>query len=157
MWKISSDFGNSWTKNTKYESSTYYYPGTNGQHYGVDQVWIDSGKNATIGKEIKSQYDGYVQMIVTDINSKSGLMIRILNDDLSKTNYMHLSEIKVKQGQVVKKGDVIGKAGNSGKYTTGPHLHTDTYFETKPENINFIKRIDMYPIRYYIYPNLQKD
>jgi murein DD-endopeptidase MepM/ murein hydrolase activator NlpD len=38
------------------------------------------------------------------------------------TIYMHLSKIKVKEGQTVMKGQLVGMSGNSGR-STGPHLH----------------------------------
>lgn len=39
------------------------------------------------------------------------------------TLYSHLSKMVVKQGQIVERGELIAYSGNSGKLTTGPHLH----------------------------------
>jgi murein DD-endopeptidase MepM/ murein hydrolase activator NlpD len=40
----------------------------------------------------------------------------------TKTRYAHLSVSLVRQGDVVEAGQVIGRAGSSGR-ATGPHLH----------------------------------
>ncbi len=46
------------------------------------------------------------------------------------SGYGHLSEIKVTQGQQVKKGDVVGLSGNTGA-STGPHLHFNLIIDSK--------------------------
>ena len=49
------------------------------------------------------------------------------------TRYGHLSNIDVKRGQKVKRGDVIGKMGSTG-YSTGPHLHYEVWRNGKVMN-----------------------
>jgi len=38
------------------------------------------------------------------------------------TLYLHLSEFKVKEGDQIKRGEVVGLSGGTGR-ATGPHLH----------------------------------
>ncbi len=51
---------------------------------------------------------------------------------------MHMHTIKAKNGQMVKKGDVIGTIGNTGA-STGPHLHYATYFHGVPVDPDLLK------------------
>lgn len=45
--------------------------------------------------------------------------------------YLHLSRITVKNGQTVKRGQIIGKAGNTGS-SNGSHLHLETRLDGEP-------------------------
>ena len=49
------------------------------------------------------------------------------------TLYGHLKKIMVKPGQKVKRGDVIGLLGNTGK-STGPHVHYEVQLNGTPVN-----------------------
>lgn len=49
------------------------------------------------------------------------------------TQYGHLKEILVNQGQEVKRGDTVGLIGNTGR-STGPHLHYEILINGTPVN-----------------------
>lgn len=76
---------------------------------------------APIGTPVMATSDGVVVKAVKQ-NTGYGNMIVIQHDDTFKTVYGQLSEIDVQHGQQIKKGQIIGKVGNSGA-STGPHLH----------------------------------
>jgi len=53
--------------------------------------------------------------------------------------YAHLSEVSVKKGVLVRRGEVIGKVGSSGR-STGPHLHFGVYLnDTTFDPLEFLK------------------
>ncbi len=52
-----------------------------------------------------------------------GLTLEIEHGFGYRTIYAHLESIKVKEGQHLQRGDLIALSGNSGKLSTGPHLH----------------------------------
>ena len=52
-----------------------------------------------------------------------GLTLEIEHGFGYRTLYAHLENVKVKQGQHLQRGDFIALSGNSGKLSTGPHLH----------------------------------
>jgi len=73
-----------------------------------------------IGSPVSASLDGYV----SSINPGPGYGTAIVIDHPNgyQTVYGHLSERTVNLGEQVKKGQKIGKSGNTGN-TTGPHLH----------------------------------
>ncbi len=82
-----------------------------GLQIGTPLLAVASGVvNATENMDAYSGCVSYGKWILIDHNN--GL----------SSLYAHLSLIKVKPGQIVKTGDLVGYSGNSG-YSTGPHLH----------------------------------
>jgi murein DD-endopeptidase MepM/ murein hydrolase activator NlpD len=73
------------------------------------------------GSEVKASSNGVV-VLAGGNYFYSGNMVIIDHGDMLKTIYAHLKEVKVKKGDEVKKGDVIGLVGKTGR-ATGPHLH----------------------------------
>ena len=49
------------------------------------------------------------------------------------TTYAHLSKIFVRHGQKIKRGDIIGETGNTGR-STAPHLHYEVHYRGTPKN-----------------------
>lgn len=84
---------------------------------------LDIGANS--GTDILSAHDGKV--ILAKVFSSYGNCIMIENGELI-TLYAHCSSINVKEGQEVKKGDVIGRVGMTGN-ATGPHLHLELRYD----------------------------
>ncbi len=99
-------------------------------HYGMDFT-------APSGTEIYATGDG----VVSELNSsKRGYGNKIVVDHGFgyETLYGHCSAFKVRVGQQVKRGDVIGYVGNSG-LSTAPHLHYEV--SLNGEKVN--------PVNYY--------
>lgn len=59
--------------------------------------------------------DGDGGKCVTIVTQKTGKGYKII--------YYHLNKIMVKAGKLIKCGEQVGETGNTGKYTSGPHLH----------------------------------
>lgn len=97
------------------------------KHYGIDMCWSNNygGKNVPI----YASNDGVVYWVVDhDETGKSwGNLVKIKHNDGNYTLYAHLLEgVKVKQGQEIKQGDLLGYMGNTGK-SLGNHLHFEFY------------------------------
>ena len=84
------------------------------------------------GREIKAPAAGKV--VVAAYDTRMGNFIRINHGYGIETTYGHLSKILVKYGKKVKRGDVIGLVGSTGKFSTGPHLHYQVAINDKVVN-----------------------
>ena len=91
-----------------------FYNGKEGSfHNGLDVA-------AEKGSPIISPSKGKV--ILTGNYYYNGKFIVIDHGKGLKSIFIHLDDILVEEGEVISKGDLIGKIGNTGK-STGPHLH----------------------------------
>lgn len=72
------------------------------------------------GTPIHACADG--QVVLVDNLYFSGNTVYINHGDGVFTAYLHMSEPRVEEGQMIKKGDLVGLVGATGR-VTGPHLH----------------------------------
>jgi murein DD-endopeptidase MepM/ murein hydrolase activator NlpD len=87
--------------------------------------------SSPLGTKVEAPADG----VVVSCGDKGGYGNAIVIDHKYGivTRYAHLSGFNVKPGQRVKRGDVIGFVGNSGK-STAPHLHYEVWVNDQAQN-----------------------
>ncbi len=90
------------------------FTGKKAFHAGVDIV-------APRGEKVRAPAKGKV--VVASYDSRMGHYVRINHRHGIETTYGHLSKILVRYGQEVKRGDLLGRVGSTGRFSTGPHLH----------------------------------
>lgn len=85
------------------------------------------------GTPVFATADGAVEYSGYHKKSGYGKLIIISHNFGFKTYYGHMDKQLVKNGSVVRKGQIIGLSGNTGK-STGPHLHYEVRYLFKPLN-----------------------
>ena len=109
--EISSKFG--WRENPILKRKEF--------HTGVDL-------RSPAGTPILAPADGVVKFTGYNQNSGYGNVISVSHNYGFETSYAHLQNKQVvKEGQFIKKGDLVAYSGNSGM-STGPHLHYEVKF-----------------------------
>ena len=128
------------------------YTMSSGYGYRVDPIYgaakFHEGLDfaAPNGTEVFATGDGKVQEAGREAGY--GNMVEIDHGYNYHTRYAHLSEINVKEGDYVKRGQLIGKVGSTGK-STGPHLHYEVRYKDIPQNpVNFYF-MDLTPEEYF--------
>ena len=89
------------------------FTGETQYHDGIDIM-------ANYGEEVRAAGAGRVYFAGTD--GVYGKVVRIEHGYGYRTSYCHNSELLVKEGEEVERGQLIAKAGSTG-LSTGPHLH----------------------------------
>ena len=101
--KITSEFG----------KARVYNGSLKGYHSGTDF-------RAKVGTPIKAANDGKVVLVAKRFYS--GGTVVLDHGEGIYTCYFHMNKFDVKKGEFVKRGEVLGLSGQSGR-VTGPHLH----------------------------------
>ena len=100
------------------------FSGKVSNHRGMDIA-------APSGTAVRAPADGVVTF--SEYDGAYGKTIVITHGYGLVTRYAHLSGFKVQAGQQVKRGDLIGYVGSTGR-STGPHLHYEVHVAGVPTN-----------------------
>jgi murein DD-endopeptidase MepM/ murein hydrolase activator NlpD len=95
----------------------------NNKHYGIDIVTKPD-------EMVLATLDGTVTF--SGWTLETGFMIGIQHPNDIFSAYKHLSHVFKKEGTKVHAGEVIGIVGNTGEFTTGPHLHFELWYKGNP-------------------------
>jgi murein DD-endopeptidase MepM/ murein hydrolase activator NlpD len=110
---------------------------TTGFRYRIDP--LDNKRRFHYGQDVAVNYgtpvfapaDGIIRY--TKYNGGYGKTIKIDHGYGYSTFFAHLQRYTIKSRQSVKRGDLVGYSGNSGR-STGPHLHYEVHYYGKPQN-----------------------
>ncbi len=100
------------------------FTGQRAMHEGVDFA-------APVGMRIRAAAAGIV--VSASVHPEYGNLIEIDHGQGLSTRYAHASNIAVKEGAFVKRGEPIGAVGNTGR-STGPHLHFEVRINGTAQN-----------------------
>ncbi|MBZ0327497.1 MAG: M23 family metallopeptidase [Altibacter sp.] len=100
------------------------------KHFAVDIVTV---KDAPV----KATADGTI--IFAEWTADTGYVVIIEHANNLISVYKHNASLSKEQGELVKAGEVVATAGNTGDLSTGPHLHFELWRDGYPINpTNFI-------------------
>ena len=95
------------------------------KHFAIDVATV---KNTPV----KATADGTV--ILAEWTADTGHVVVLRHKDNLISVYKHNASLSVAQGDLVKSGEVIASAGDTGELSTGPHLHFELWNEGYPVN-----------------------
>ncbi len=97
--------------------------------YGIPKMHSGLDFTATQGTPIYATGDGRVT--TSGMSTGTGNHVIINHGYGYETVYMHMVRIKAREGQLVKRGQIIGWVGSTGA-STGPHCHYEVHINRRP-------------------------
>jgi len=126
-------------------------PGPVTSNFGMRRHPILGYRRMHAGMDFKARY-GTPIVAVSDARVSSagraggcGIAVRLEHGSGLSTRYCHMSQMAVRPGQQVRRGQVIGYVGSSG-LSTGPHLHYEMYRGGRvinPSSVAFVNRAEL--------------
>src|SRR5206468_11385557 len=98
---------------------------------GEEKIPVGVDIGAFFGPQVRAPADG--KIIYAQRKAAYGNLIIVDHGNGFTTRLGHLSQFAVKAGQRVRKNDVIGYVGTSGR-STAPHLHYEVRLNDRPVN-----------------------
>jgi murein DD-endopeptidase MepM/ murein hydrolase activator NlpD len=126
-------------------------PGRLTSHFGSRRHPILGYVRMHAGLDFKASYGTPIVAVTDGRVSSAGRMggcgnaVRLDHGGALQTRYCHMSQIAVRGGQSVRRGQVIGYVGSTG-LSTGPHLHYEMYRggrPVNPANVQFVTRAQL--------------
>ena len=93
------------------------------KHYAIDLV-------APRDMPVKSVAHGTV--VFSEWTAETGYVIIVKHENDLISVYKHNGSLTKSQGDIVRAGEVIASVGNTGEFTTGPHLHFELWSKGSP-------------------------
>jgi murein DD-endopeptidase MepM/ murein hydrolase activator NlpD len=90
---------------------------------GTPAMYTGLDLHGETGDPVRATADGTV--VAAGWSGGYGRVVDIDHHNGLSTRYGHLSSVEVRVGQSVKRGQIVGKVGSTGR-STGPHLHYET-------------------------------
>ncbi len=113
--------------------------GRKASHTGIDFA-IETGS------PVYATGDGIVEKVRTS-RVGYGNYVMVDHGFGYKSRYAHLNSISVAEGDSVRRGDLLGRSGNSGR-SSGPHLHYEVIYMGKCVNPYYYFDLNISPQEY---------
>ncbi|MCO4822607.1 MAG: M23 family metallopeptidase [Flavobacteriaceae bacterium] len=95
------------------------------KHYAIDIV---------VPKDTPIKATGEGTVIFAEWTTQTGYVLLLDHGNGLLSVYKHNASLTKEQGDLVKSGEVVAISGNSGEFTTGPHLHFELWKDGHPVN-----------------------
>lgn len=95
-------------------------------HTGVDLNFFN--------EDLPSPVSGKVELIAQQ--KEMGTVVYLSDKEMGNVHvFAHMSKVNVTEGQHVERNQILGKTGNTGSVTSGPHLHYEIITFKKPATL----------------------